>query len=292
MSVAVMQWVWQHSGSQNAARLVLLAIADCCNSDDGTGAWPSNAELASKTRLSSRAVQVAVKTLENDGELKIEWGGGRGGVNRYMVVMSALNPADSAPFDETPQDLRPAGSAVPQTEEEAQASGPNPAGSAGLGENGNPADPARNPAGSAPGTVKNRQRTSKRSTSRKVADVSRLDVDEICDYLAAKIEANGSKRPTVTDTWRRDARLLLDEKRPIQPTVDKIKALIDWCQNPECFWHKNILSMPKLRKQYDRLRLDALDEYNRKRGSPKADQPYRNPVDHDVYDAWKGPRPT
>lgn len=159
MSVAVMQWVWQHSRSQNAGRLVLLAIADCCNSDDGTGAWPSNAELASKTRLSSRAVQVAVKALEKDGELKVDWGGGRGGVNRYMVVMSVLNPAGSAPFRETPQDLHPAGSAVPHPEEAPQPNGGTPAGSAPFGADGNPAESAPNPADSAHGTVKNRKTT-------------------------------------------------------------------------------------------------------------------------------------
>ena len=40
-------------------------------------------------------------------------------------------------------------------------------------------------------------------------------------------------------------------------TVDQIMRCIDWCQADE-FWRSNILSMPKLRKQFDQLRLSAI----------------------------------
>jgi DNA-binding transcriptional ArsR family regulator len=68
-------------------------------------------------------------------------------------------------------------------------------------------------------TDKPKQERPPKKARPKVADIPRPDVDEICTYLADKIEANGSKRPEITKEWRRDARLLLDEKRPIQPTV-------------------------------------------------------------------------
>jgi pullulanase/glycogen debranching enzyme len=44
---------------------------------------------------------------------------------------------------------------------------------------------------------------------------------------------------------------------------DKIIALITWCQNNE-FWARNIESVSKLRKQYERLREQALQEWERK----------------------------
>lgn len=132
MSTAVMRWVWQHSRSQNAARLVLLAIADACNSDDGTGAWPSIAALMAKTNLSERAVRQAIGKVVTLGELKVEQGGGRGSTNQYTVVMNVVdNPADPAPFTE-----------------------PNPADPAPF-KSRKGADPAGKGADFAPGTIKN-----------------------------------------------------------------------------------------------------------------------------------------
>lgn len=259
-----MQWVWRNSRAQNAARLVLLAIADNCAHDDGTGAWPSNAELASKTNLSERAVQVAVKKLVEINELKVEWGGGRSGTNRYTVVMTNLNPADpagipalgnpagSAPFEETPQDLHPEESAGGRTDEGSQARADNPA------------DPARNPAESAPGTVKNRK--NRKPRKRSDLNAGRLDVERICVYLADKIESNGSLRPTITDEWRTEARRLIDlDKR----SVENIIKAIDWAHN-SVFWRINIKSMSKLRKQYDTLRLQALAEAKAKQAGSEA----------------------
>lgn len=81
----------------------------------------------------------------------------------------------------------------------------------------------------------------------------RLDVEQVCRHLADRIEENGSKRPTITAKWRDAARLLIDRDGK---TVAQILRAIDWCQDDE-FWRSNILSMPKLREQYDRLRLAA-----------------------------------
>lgn len=90
---------------------------------------------------------------------------------------------------------------------------------------------------------------------------SRPDVDRLCTQLADRIEANGSKRPTITKAWRTQCRLLLDRD---QRTEDQVARAIDWCQ-ADPFWSTNVLSMPTLRKQYDRLRLAA----QRERTSPR-----------------------
>lgn len=81
----------------------------------------------------------------------------------------------------------------------------------------------------------------------------RDDVEEVCGHLADWVEKNGSKRPTIGKGWRDAARLMIDRDGL---TVDQIRKAIDWSQNDE-FWRSNILSMPTLRKQFDRLRLAA-----------------------------------
>jgi len=81
----------------------------------------------------------------------------------------------------------------------------------------------------------------------------RPDVDRLCDHLADRIEGNGSKRPEITRKWRDAARLMLDRDELAE---DQIHKAIDWCQADD-FWHRNILSMPKLREKYEQLRLAA-----------------------------------
>lgn len=94
-------------------------------------------------------------------------------------------------------------------------------------------------------------------SSSSVADApTRPDVDRICQHLADRIEANGSKRPTITKAWHDEARRLLDLDEREEASV--IRA-IDWCQG-DPFWRSNVLSMPTLRKKYDQLRLAAQRE--------------------------------
>jgi hypothetical protein len=82
----------------------------------------------------------------------------------------------------------------------------------------------------------------------------RNDVDRLCNHLADAVAGNGSRRPAVTQRWREAARLMIDKDGR---TEEQITRAIDWCQADE-FWRANILSMPKLRQQYDRLRLAAM----------------------------------
>jgi hypothetical protein len=82
---------------------------------------------------------------------------------------------------------------------------------------------------------------------------ARPDVIDLCEHLADRIEANGSRRPRIGKRWHTAARLLLDVDGR---TPGQVRAAIDWCQD-DPFWRANILSMPKLRERYDQLRLAA-----------------------------------
>ncbi|MGF3055639.1 hypothetical protein ACQUSW_03695 [Microbacterium sp. YY-01] len=87
-----------------------------------------------------------------------------------------------------------------------------------------------------------------------VADAPlRDDVVALLDLLDEEIIRNGGKAPARSKKNIDAARLLLDRDGK---TVEQVSAAIRWCQADE-FWRSNILSMSKLRQQYDRLRLQA-----------------------------------
>lgn len=81
----------------------------------------------------------------------------------------------------------------------------------------------------------------------------RDDVERVCRRLADRMVANGCNRPPITNRWRESARLMLDRD---SRTEAQVNAAIDWCQQDE-FWRGNIHSIPKLRAQYEKLRLAA-----------------------------------
>ena len=96
----------------------------------------------------------------------------------------------------------------------------------------------------------------------------REDVERVCRHLADAVEANGSKRPHVSERWRTEARRLIDLDGR---TPDQIIRAIDWCQS-DAFWRANVLSMPKLREKYDQLRLAAEREQAQSRSAdPRGD---------------------
>ncbi|MET7795730.1 helix-turn-helix domain-containing protein [Streptomyces decoyicus] len=102
MSIKVTNWVWARSESRNGARLVMLALAD--RADDKGFSWPSIEDLMERTRLSRRAVQKGIAALVEDGELKVENGGGRHRSNRYRIVpkpctSDAVNPEEQRTSD-------------------------------------------------------------------------------------------------------------------------------------------------------------------------------------------------
>lgn len=79
------------------------------------------------------------------------------------------------------------------------------------------------------------------------------EVVSLCNLLADLMVQNGVKRPTVSGKWLADMDKLnrIDEK-----TFQQIEAAIKWSQN-DSFWSSNIHSPAALRKQYDKMRLQA-----------------------------------
>ena len=99
-----MNWVWANSPASGNERLVLLALADACARDDGTGCWPSAATIARKASISDRSVRRVIARLEAGGHVTVHRGGGRAGsTNSYTVIMAVGSPGQ----DVTPD--RPSG---------------------------------------------------------------------------------------------------------------------------------------------------------------------------------------
>ncbi|MBQ0855426.1 helix-turn-helix domain-containing protein [Streptomyces sp. BH-SS-21] len=69
MSSEAREWVWEHSSSRGAARLVLLSIADRV-ADDQCISWASLTSLAKRTRASVSTVREAIERLLVAGELE------------------------------------------------------------------------------------------------------------------------------------------------------------------------------------------------------------------------------
>ncbi|MFE0680611.1 helix-turn-helix domain-containing protein [Streptomyces sp. NPDC058961] len=69
MSSEAREWVWEHSSSRGAARLVLLSIADRV-ADDQCISWASLSSLAKRTRASVSTVRDAIERLLMAGELE------------------------------------------------------------------------------------------------------------------------------------------------------------------------------------------------------------------------------
>lgn len=88
-------------------------------------------------------------------------------------------------------------------------------------------------------------------TSGKPDAPSRIDVEQVCTALVAAMVAAGIRKPNVTQQWRTSARLLLDKDGV---TVTEAIEVIEWALSHE-FWRSNVHSLPKLRVQWDKLRL-------------------------------------
>lgn len=110
MSWRVTAYVRENSKSKLAARLVLYALSDRAN-DDGGGAWPAVETIAREERLSRRAVQEALRWLEQHGEIRRT---GVHPVHKTVVWQVVIDPqtkgAKSAPVSKSgAQNLRGGG---------------------------------------------------------------------------------------------------------------------------------------------------------------------------------------
>lgn len=238
MAAGAAKRIWENSRASNGSLIVAMAIAFEIESKGNC--IMTVAELAGKARLSERAVQAATTDLIGLGELTVTR---RAEGHRNGYSLSLLRGAESAPL----ANGRTAESAGVQILRGAESAPLKP----------KAAGQSRG-ADSAPLEKPNMLLTVTGSPLVPVKDVPakppRDDVDRLCEHLADKIEANGSKRPAVNAKWRDAARLLIDKDGR---TEEQVRAAIDWCQKDE-FWRANILSMPKLREKYDQLRMHAM----------------------------------
>jgi hypothetical protein len=79
---------------------------------------------------------------------------------------------------------------------------------------------------------------------------------DLCNLLKELMLKNNPKANIKQKNWYDEVRKMIEiDKR----TIQEIKEVIEWCQNDE-FWHKNILSMSKLREKFDRLWLAKQDK--------------------------------
>ena len=93
MSIRVMTRVWDTARAEGGALLVLLALADYAD-DDGY-AYPKEAQIAAKARLSDRQVRTVIKTLAERGELAYHTSQGRN-TRSWYVVLSGLDDTTKA----------------------------------------------------------------------------------------------------------------------------------------------------------------------------------------------------
>jgi len=84
VSIEIQTEVWRYSRSKGSQRLLLIAIADNCNTESRT-AWPTTAYLAGKTLLTQRSIHRLVAELEELGELEIARNRGRNRSNLYRI---------------------------------------------------------------------------------------------------------------------------------------------------------------------------------------------------------------
>jgi DNA-binding MarR family transcriptional regulator len=221
MSVRIMADVWARSTQSGGKLLVLLALADNAD-DERRHAWPSVETLAKKARLSPRQVKRVLTELVAAGELEVvREGGGRGKPTLYRVL-----PKNGAVL-----------------------SGSEANGDADDHETVSPVspEPSIEPSRSTADAV---DETSRAAFS---ADVVRLcdTFSELARQRSETPESSGKYRPTRQWLVEMDRLLRIDGRSPAE-----VEAAIRWVHtNP--FWASNILSVSKLRKQYDTIRLQA-----------------------------------
>lgn len=108
-----------------------------------------------------------------------------------------------------------------------------------------------------------------RDSSSEVAEATtRPEYETLLDLLDSLIEANGSKKPSRTKKNVDAIRLMVERDCR---TLEDIEGAIRWSQADE-FWRGNILSMSKLREQFDKLRLAAQRKQHSTAPSSRADE--------------------
>jgi hypothetical protein len=234
------------------AKILLVALAD--RADDSGKSWPSREVLARQTGLSEVSLWRRLRELVDAGLVSQQRRRQASAV--YVVHEDALTVA-ATDSDRVGIDEAPVGGETFQPETfHDETSQPKTLQAEGFQDERSGAktfQPETQDISQRNLPKGNPQRTpNKKSTT----DEPRQDVDRLCAALVEHRVRLGCKRPTVTATWRQQARLLLDaDKRPL----DEVLAVLDWSQRHEprngFSWAANVQSMPKFREKYDQLRL-------------------------------------
>lgn len=261
------EWVVYEAISDRAVRLYAVLRR---HANTRLMSRPTRVTLADKMRTSLSSIDRALRELEAVGAVTIRhrWTDARG---NYVFVKDAEHqtPAPSAYLlHNTPAVVKTKGGRVtrdytPLVTSEHTVASPvtTPLSSPVEGGVSSPVTDEPEPV-----EPEKRSLSSAKPTKKKTTELPpRADVEALCTRLRDRIVANGSKA-TVTAQWRNEARLLVDRDGR---DIEKALNLIDWCQ-ADPFWRTNILSMSKFRKQYDQLRLKAIEEHNRRAVDPPA----------------------
>lgn len=117
MSTIIMSQCWPLEGMSIAQKAVLISLAD--NANDQGVCWPAIATIAKRVCASERAVQTAIKWLEDAGALQTKRTTGRS--TSYTVTPAAYSP---------PQEMHPRTACTPAGNAPQQNLHPTPAGDA------------------------------------------------------------------------------------------------------------------------------------------------------------------
>ena len=93
MSIEAYKAVWKRTRQNSGALNVLLAIADCTNSE-GTASLAMST-LADKVGMTKRNAQRCVRALEEAGELEVRRNQGRRGSNIYRILLNEPKNGDA-----------------------------------------------------------------------------------------------------------------------------------------------------------------------------------------------------
>ena len=127
----------------------------------------------------------------------------------------------------------------------------------------------------APGTGEqgNRGTGEQGSKAAEAAAPPRLDVDQLCDELAASVARRSEKRkPRITKAWKDEARRLLDVD---EVPLDHALKAINWAENNQ-FWRSVILTPKALRKHYDQMLIQSRQPQRRTQADLLHDMVQRN----------------
>lgn len=228
-----MSVVWESAEVDSSSELlVLLTIADHAD-DNGENAYPGIARIAHRCRLSERRVQQLLNSLEERGLVVVErQAGGRSDLrddrrpNRYLIAVDGVKHV--SPREEN--GVKPVASRI---------------GVHGV----KPTSPDTLVVTSTDETQEllNTSKGNHQDESKRLADV-----------LADAMVMNGCKRPTVTDKWITviDRMIRIDGRTP-----EQIEAAIKWAHESD-FWQSVILSPEALRRNYEKMRLQAKERRN------------------------------